>query len=162
MKMNLNTKTINPDMMAQGGDILKCLQDLGFAVVPTKGTSMWPLLKEGKSLVQVVAVDGRPLNKGDVILYRRKDGTCVLHRIMKVREKDTYLVCGDHQWKLDETVERHRIIAIARGFYKNGRYIDEKIWWYRLYKRCWNGNLKARRCCLAFLRLSGLEKLFMK
>ena len=36
-------------------------------------------------------------------------------------------------------------------------YIDEKTWWYRLYKRFWNGNLTIRRCCLAFLRLSGLE-----
>lgn len=143
--------------MKQTGNIEQCLKQLGFAVVPTKGTSMWPLLTEGKCRVKITAAEGKMLKKGDIVLYRRKDGTLVLHRIMKV-EEDGFWVCGDHQWKLDEKVQEEQILAIAQGFFKNGNYIDEKTWWYRLYKRFWNGNLTVRRCCLAFLRLSGLEK----
>ena len=143
--------------MKQTGNIEQCLQELGYAVVPVRGTSMWPLLKEGKTRVQVEAKEGKQVRKGDIVLYRRKDGTLVLHRIIKV-EEDTFLVCGDHQWKWDEKVQEEQILAIAQGFFKNGNYIDEKTWWYRLYKRFWNGNLTVRRCCLAFLRLSGLEK----
>ena len=143
--------------MKQTGNIEQCLKELGFAVVPTKGTSMWPLLIEGKCRVKITAAEGKMLKKGDIVLYRRTDGTLVLHRIMKIVE-DGFRVCGDHQWKLDEKVQEEQILAIAQGFFKNGNYIDEKTWWYRLYKRFWNGNLTIRRCCLAFLRLSGLEK----
>ena len=142
--------------MKQTGNIEQCLKELVFAVVPTKGTSMWPLLIEGKCRVKIMAAEGKMLKKGDIVLYRRTDGTLVLHRIMKI-EEDGFRVCGDHQWKLDEKVQEEQILAVAQGFFINGNYIDEKTWWYRLYKRFWNGNLTIRRCCLAFLRLSGLE-----
>lgn len=143
--------------MKQTGNIEQCLKQLGFAVVPTKGTSMWPLFIEGKCRVKITAAERKMLKKGDIVLYRRTDGTLVLHRIMKI-EEDGFRVCGDHQWKLDEKVQEEQIFAVAQGFFINGNYIDEKTWWYRLYKRFWNGNLTVRRCCLAFLRLSGLEK----
>ena len=142
--------------MKQTGNIEQCLKELGFAVVPTKGTSMWPLLIEGKCRVKITAAERKMLKKGDIVLYRRTDGTLVLHRIMKI-EEDGFRVCGDHQWKLDEKVQEEQILAVAQGFFINGNYIDEKTWWYQLYKRFWNGNLTVRRCCLAFLRLSGLE-----
>ena len=144
--------------MIQTGNMEQCLQELGYAVVPVRGTSMWPLLKEGKTRVQVEAKEGKQVRKGDIVLYRRKDGTLVLHRIIKV-EEDTFLVCGDHQWKQMEQVQEEQILAVAQGFFRNGHYIDEKTWWYRLYKKFWVGNLTVRRCCLAFLRLSGLEKI---
>ena len=147
--------------MIQVGNIEQCLQELGYAVVPIRGTSMWPLLKEGKSRVQVEAKEGKQVRKGDIVLYRRKNGTLVLHRIIKV-EDDTFLVCGDHQWKLDEQVQEEQILAIAQGFFRNGHYIDETTRWYRLYKKFWSGNLIIRRCCLALLRLSGLEKRCLK
>ena len=144
--------------MKQTGNIEQCLQELGYAVVPVRGTSMWPLLKEGKTRVQVEVKEGKQVRKGDIVLYRRKDGTLVLHRIIKV-EEDTFLVCGDHQWKQMEQVQEKQILAVAQGFFRNGHYIDEKTWWYRLYKKFWTGNLTVRRCFLAFLRLSGLEKI---
>ncbi|MGN0264559.1 MAG: S24/S26 family peptidase [Oliverpabstia sp.] len=147
--------------MIQTGNIEQCLQELGYAVVPVRGTSMWPLLKEGKTRVQVEAKEGKQVRKGDIVLYRRKDGTLVLHRIIKV-EEDTFLVCGDHQWKQMEQVQENQILAVGQGFFQNGHYIDDNTWWYRIYKKFWNGNLTVRRCCLAFLRLSGLEKRSLK
>lgn len=148
--------------MKQTVNIEQCLKDIGFAVVPISGTSMWPLLKERNSQVQLVSGRTKQLKKGDIVLYRRKDGTLVLHRIIKIVKKNTYLVCGDHQWKLEEQIREDQILAAAQGFFINGRYIDEKTWWYRLYKKIWNGNLTIRRCCLTFLRLTGLEKKSLK
>lgn len=136
----------------------RCLQELGYVLVPTKGTSMWPLLQEGKSVVQLTARDGRPLKTGDVVLYRREDNQLVLHRIVRVLQADTYLLCGDHQWKPCELVRDEQILAVSQGFIRNGRPFDEHIWWYRLYQMLWNRNLTVRRFCLALLRLSGLEK----
>ena len=144
--------------MKQMGTMEQCLKELGYAVVPIKGTSMWPLLKEGDSWVQVAARDGRQLKAGDVVLYRREDGQLVLHRILRVEQADTYLLCGDHQWKPNEYVKDGQILAVAQAFSRNGHCFEEHTWWYRLYRIIWNGNLTVRRCCLALLRLSGLEK----
>ena len=73
--------------MKQTVNIEQCLKDIGFAVVPISGTSMWPLLKEGKSQIQLVSGGTKQLKKGDVVLYRREDGTLVLHRIIKIVKK---------------------------------------------------------------------------
>ena len=148
--------------MKETGNLKQCLEELGYAVVPTVGNSMLPILQEGKCMVQVIRIEGKPLQEGDVVLYRRKNGAYILHRIMRKIEEDTFLVCGDHQWKLDEQVQEEQILAIAQGFFRNGHYIDETTRWYRLYKKFWSGNLIIRRCCLALLRLSGLEKRSLK
>lgn len=148
--------------MKETGNLKQCLEELGYAVVPTVGNSMLPILQEGKCMVQVIRIEGKPLQEGDVVLYRRKNGAYILHRIMRKIEEDTFLVCGDHQWKPDEPVKEEQILAVAQAFFRNGHYIDENTRWYRLYKKFWNGNLIVRRCCLAFLRLSGLEKRSLK
>lgn len=145
----------------QSGSLEQCLQEQGFAIVPISGTSMWPLLQEGKSRVHIVARDGMKLSKGDIVLYRRSDGTFVLHRIVKVK-KNSFFLCGDHQWRPLEQIQEAQFLAVAQGFFRNGCYFDEKTWWYRIYKIFWNGNLTIRRCSLAFLRLSGIEKRSLK
>ena len=144
--------------MKTAGNIERCLQELGYAVVSPKGTSMWPLLREGKSWVQIVSRDGRQMKPGEVVLYRRTDGQLVLHRIIRAEDAATYLLCGDHQWKPEERVKDEQILAVAQVFSRNGHTFGEHTWWYRLYKKLWNGNLTMRRCCLALLRLTGLEK----
>lgn len=130
-----------------------CIEETGCAILPTKGTSMLPLLEEGKALVEVVRVDDNPLKKGDVVLYKKHDGTLVLHRIIKAESEEVFTVLGDHQFKNAERVNKAQIIAIAQGFFINGSYVDEKTRWYRIYKRIWLCSLTLRRCCLALLSL---------
>ena len=101
-------------------DIEQCLRELGYAVVSIKGTSMWPLWKEGKNQIQLAAKDKKQCKRGDVILYRREDGTLVLHRIIKRGASDTFWACGDHQWKVEEAVREEQILDVAQGFFKNG------------------------------------------
>lgn len=146
--------------MKNAGTIEQCIRELGFAVIPITGTSMWPLLKEG-SRVKLVSTEGKILKKGDLVLYRRNDGALVLHRILKVTENG-FQTCGDHRWKPDEPIRKQQILAVAQGFYRRGSYIEETTWWYRLYRKFWNGSLPVRRCCLAFLRFSGVERRSLK
>ena len=139
------------------GKIEQCLQELGYAIVPVQGTSMWPLLREKKSWVEVTIRDDTPLTSETVVLYRRENGQLVLHRIIRVENDGNYWVCGDHQWKLEERIREEQILAVARTFSRNGYLIDAHTKWYRLYQLFWNRNLMVRRCCLALLRLIGLE-----
>lgn len=139
-----------------------CINELGYAVVLTEGTSMLPLLKEGKTLVEVEAKNPKQFKKGDVVLYRKNDGTLVLHRIIKAESENVFTVLGDHQYKNAQQVNKEQILAVMTGFITNGRYVDEKTRWYRIYKKIWVCSLTLRRCCLSFLRISGIEKINTK
>ena len=139
--------------MKEGKRIEEVLQETGFVIVPIHGTSMRPLLKEGKSLVQIEQKDGR-YERGDVVLFRKDDGTLVLHRIIEVRESE-YVVLGDHQYREKETIQSSQIIGSVSTYWINGKQINEDSFGYRMYHAIWNGNLVIRRIVLALLRLSG-------
>ena len=134
-------------------NIERSIKELGYAVVPITGTSMLPLLKEGRDLVELEPCSQERLKKGDVVLYKKNDGTLVLHRIIKTENGEFFTVLGDHQFKNAERVNKNQIIAVARGFFIKGRYVNEKTRWYRLYKKIWLCNLNVRRIILAVLSL---------
>ena len=133
-------------------NIERCIAELGYAVAPISGTSMLPLLKEGRDLVELEN-NLNNLKEGDVVLYKKNDGTLVLHRIIKADGGDFFTLLGDHQTEGAEQVKRSQKIAAARGFFINGRYVDEKARWYRIYKRVWLGIMSLRRCFRALLSL---------
>ena len=127
--------------------------ELGYAVAPIAGTSMMPLLKEGRDRVELKPYCHERLKKGDVVLYKKNDGTLVLHRIIKTENREFFTVLGDHQFKNAERVNKNQIIAVACGFFIKGRYVTEKTRWYRMYKKIWLCNLNFRRIILAVLSL---------
>ena len=134
-------------------NIERSIKELGYAVVPITGTSMLPLLKEGRDLVELESCSQERLKKGDVVLYKKNEGTLVLHRIIKTENGEFFTVLGDHQFNNDERVNNNQIIAVACGFFIKGRYVNEKTRWYRLYKKIWLCNLNVRRIILAVLSL---------
>ena len=134
-------------------NIERSIKELGYAVAPIAGTSMLPLLKEGRDLVELEPCSQERLKKGDVVLYKKNDGTLVLHRIIKTENREFFTVLGDHQFNNAERVNKNQIIAVACGFFIKGRYVNEKTRWYRLYKKIWLCNLNVRRIILAVLSL---------
>ena len=66
----------------------------GTVRLPITGTSMLPLLVEGRDTVALQ----KALQKYDLPLYLRKDGAIVLHRVVGVNDDGTYTMCGDNQW----------------------------------------------------------------
>ena len=134
-------------------NIERSIKELGYAVVPITGTSMLPLLKEGRDRVELKPYCHERLKKGDVVLYKKNDGTLVLHRIIKTENGEFFTVLGDHQFKNAERVNKNQIIAVACGFFIKGRYVTEKTRWYRMYKKIWLCNLNVRRIILAVLSL---------
>lgn len=134
-------------------NIERAIKELGYAVVPITGTSMLPLLKEGRDRVELVTSDQEQLKKGDVVLYKKNDGTLVLHRIIKAKNEGAFVLLGDHQFNNAQQVSREQIIAAVKGFFIKGHYVDQKNRWYRIYKKIWLGNLTFRRCLLALINL---------
>ena len=134
-------------------NIERSIKELGYAVAPIAGTSMMPLLKEGRDRVELKPYCHERLKKGDVVLYKKNDGTLVLHRIIRAENGEFFTVLGDHQFKNAERVNKNQIIAVACGFFIKGRYVTEKTRWYRMYKKIWLCNLNFRRIILAVLSL---------
>ena len=82
------------------------------------GSSMLPLLREGKDLFTVRKKDSARCRAGDVILYRRGK-SYVLHRVIEVRPSD-YVVLGDN-CMAKEYVTDDRILGVMTGFVRGGR-----------------------------------------
>ena len=93
----------------------------GFILKLTKGVSMEPMLRQFREESLIRTLDREP-RKYDVVLFKRRDGTYVLHRIVG-RRGETFLIRGDNCMGT-ETVERDQILGILSGFYRGETYVD--------------------------------------
>ncbi len=128
------------------------MKQQGDAVIAVTGFSMLPTLRQGRDAV-ALAQPGR-LRRGDIILYRRKAGQFVLHRIVREQE-DGLLCCGDNQWKL-ETVEREQVLAVVCAVWRKGRKVPTNS--PCLWTGLWLVLFPVRRPLLAVRRALGRLK----
>ena len=99
----------------------KALSENGEFSSRTRGTSMYPLLREGKDIV-VIKPPVFPLKKHDVPLYGRKNyDKLILHRIIKTPKNSVYVIRGDNTYE-KEIVNETDIVGVLSGFFRNGRY----------------------------------------
>lgn len=86
-----------------------------------RGNSMWPIIKNRGQSVVIKLKENR-LNVYDVAFYLRKDGSFVLHRVLK-KVDGGYVMCGDSQLTL-EKVDEEQVFGVLMGFYKGKEYIE--------------------------------------
>ena len=91
----------------------------GRLVYSNVGTSMLPLIRQGRDLLVIEKPSGR-LKKYDIPLYKRTSGQYVLHRIIKVREND-YVICGDNRIKKEYGVTDGQIVGVLTAIIRNGK-----------------------------------------
>lgn len=109
------------------------LKDKGFFVTTTSGVSMLPLFSDRRDRVVIKPAADR-LKKYDVPLYRRGE-SLVLHRVIKVREKD-YIIRGDNCIER-EIVKDEQIVGVLCEFYRKDKHYTANDFSYRLYSRLW-------------------------
>jgi len=107
----------------------------GRLIYTNVGTSMLPLIRQGRDLMIIEKPHGR-LKKYGVPLYKRNDGKYVLHRILKVRDND-YVICGDHCWRKEYGITDDHIIGELVGVVRNGQEISLDSWKCKLYAHLW-------------------------
>lgn len=105
-----------------------------FSIYP-KGTSMLPLIIQGRDSVTLVKREG-DLRKGDIAFYLRDNGQYVLHRVIKA-ENGRYTMCGDNQLSPETGIENRHIIGKVRRIERNGKTLTDRTFSYRLYKFVW-------------------------
>ena len=108
------------------------------------GTSMLPLLKQGRDLFTIQKKTEQRCQKYDVVLYRRPPDQYVLHRIVEVREKD-YVILGDNCMHKEYGITDADILGIMSGFVRKGKSHSAAEQGYRLYAKVWYGLYPLRK-----------------
>lgn len=132
------------------------IQESGRLVYTNVGTSMMPLLRQHRDLMIIERADGKR-RKYDAILYRRKNGSYILHRILEVR-KDGYVVCGDHCWNREYGVTDSQIIGVLSAVVRDGKTISVTDRRYRAYVHLWCDFFHVRAAILWLKAMLGRIK----
>ena len=114
-------------------NVEELLKAHGEVMTRTCGTSMQPLLRQGRDIV-VIKKPQFPLKVGDVPIYKVKNKKePVLHRILKVNDDGSYIIRGDNLF-FKEHVFENQIVGVMRAFYREGKYCEcEKSLKYKVY-----------------------------
>lgn len=99
------------------------------------GSSMTPFLVHHRDTVYLSKVS-RPLKKGDMILYRRRNGAYVLHRICAVRE-GTYDLVGDAQTLIEPGIRPEQVLALVTAVRRKGKLLQRSSFWWRFFENVW-------------------------
>lgn len=111
--------------------------DLGQSVkFSPRGTSMLPMLREGRDCVILSSPPDR-LKKYDVALYQRINGQYVLHRVVKVKG-DGYVFAGDNQFTYEYGLDHTAVIAVMTAFTREQKHHSVHSFAYGTYCHLWH------------------------
>lgn len=113
------------EVLASGGE---------FRLYP-HGSSMLPLLRQGRDSVSLCRVDS-PIRKGDILFYQRPDGSFVLHRVWAVTPEGLTLL-GDNQTIPEYGVSPDWVIGRVTRIFRDDKEVICDGWGYRWYLRLW-------------------------
>ena len=102
-----------------------------------KGVSMLPFIVQGKDSVVLRKDFEYGAKKHDIAFYRRTNGQFVLHRVMKVCEDGTFIMCGDNQTALESGIKKEQIIGYVCRLYKGDKEYPFSSFKYKIYKFFW-------------------------
>lgn len=110
------------DTVVYLAEICEVIREGHTIVIPIKGSSMLPFLAEARDQVMLGPVS-HELRPGDIVLYRRRNGQFILHRIVQKMGR-VYYMKGDAQNRIEGPVFQEQILAEAVGFKRKGKWID--------------------------------------
>ena len=99
------------------------------------GTSMLPLLRQGRDSVSLRQVDS-PIRKNDILFYQRPDGAYVLHRVRTVTPKELTM-WGDNQTAPERGVCPDWIIGRVTRIFRDDKEVICDGSRYRRYLGLW-------------------------
>jgi len=100
------------------------------------GHSMRPFLVHDISVVYIRKWAKSDLKNGSIVLYLRKNGALMLHRVIKQYPNGRMLVNGDAQYWSEE-IGGEQVIAQVMRFCRTKRVISADNLLYRLLIRIW-------------------------
>lgn len=130
------------------------LTKYGILTYRNTGTSMLPMLKQGRDLFSVECKNEKRCQKYDVVLYRRPPEQYVLHRIVEVRDEG-YVILGDNCEKKEYGIKDEDIIGVLVFFVHKGKSVKTTCWKYKIYVHLWCWSYPIRKQFFHIKRLYG-------
>lgn len=126
--------------------------------ISPRGISMLPLIREGRDSVILSPLTGK-IRKYDIPLYRRADGSYILHRVVGIKD-GKYRMAGDNQFTYENGITDSRIIAVVSSVRRGNRLIKADSLGQRIYASLLQ-NTRAFRY-FVFRALRKIKKIFKK
>ena len=123
------TAEISPSSLPS---LLQALDSGANISITVTGNSMYPFLISCRDSVTLTKTDVPP-KKYDVVLFVRKNGKYVLHRIHKVFDDGKYEMLGDGQFVSEYPVDISQIKATALSVTRKGKEIKSGSFKWKLY-----------------------------
>lgn len=125
-----------------------------------KGTSMLPLIREGKDSIALVKAPLK-LKKNDIPLYVRANGSYVLHRVIG-QDDSGYITCGDNQTEPEHSITHEQIKGVVKAIYRGERRIESDSLRYRMYCLVWSRMWFRRAVLFVRKRLGGIKNIIAR
>lgn len=114
-------------------------------IVPARGNSMRPLVRNERDNIVLTAYNGERLGVGDAVFYRRQGGVYVLHRIVTVEGDGSFTLMGDNQSAPEKGIRAEQIIALPVAFIRGNKNVSCSSAGYKRYVKFWTGSVFFRK-----------------
>jgi hypothetical protein len=131
--MESRTRVLPPEMLVE--DLLAALNEAQAVPLVITGSSMSPFLVHGRDTVFLSKINHAP-RKGDMIFYRRANGSYILHRVFRTG-KDACDMVGDAQTAIEKGVPRERMLAVVTAVRRKGKLLKKGSFWWDFFEKVW-------------------------
>lgn len=104
---------------------------------------MQPFIVQGRDKVTLAALPDR-IKKYDIILYKRENGTFVLHRVTGKKE-NAYIFRGDNQFSDEYGIKREQMIGRVTEIIRGDDVIPVNDIKYKMWAGFWVNTVFLRR-----------------
>lgn len=134
--MQTKTKILPPEVLLEEyRKLLREEERIESLPLIITGNSMCPFLIGGRDTVYLSRLT-RPLRRGDAVLYQRRNGSYVFHRVYRVSE-DGITMLGDAQTVPEPGIQPDQIIAIMTRAERKGKILAPGNFWWEFFEKCW-------------------------
>lgn len=118
----MSEKTTSPDLASLLPLIQEVLSQGGEFELHPYGKSMLPAIREGRDTV-FLSAPTEPPKRDDLLLYKRQNGTFVLHRVVRVEADGSLSMRGDNQYFLERGIQKDQVVAVVKRYFRGEREI---------------------------------------
>lgn len=114
-------------------EILEQGQNVRILVI---GHSMYPFLRDGIDHVELAKTSFEALNRGDIVMIRRTNGSYIMHRVYR-KDKECFYMVGDAQQWIEGPLFPIQIVAVVTAVLRKENYISCSSWLWRFTSGLW-------------------------
>lgn len=143
-------KKIKPSITELAPYIVQSLNDGKKVKLTVTGNSMYPLFRSDKDNVTIEKTSS--FKKYDIVFYKRKNDSYVLHRLLSVKN-DCFIFAGDNETIKEYGISSFDCLAKVTSFERSGETFKTDALWHKIYCRIWVWFFPVRRVLGKALRI---------